>query len=66
MNILILRIIKISVFIISFLIASKIILSLLKKRNPRAALSDPEVITVSVIFAAVSTTVVSLIIKAFI
>lgn len=66
MNILILRIIKIAVFLISFFIASKIAVSLLKKRNPQAAVSDPEIIVIAVIFSAVSTTIVSLILKAFI
>jgi hypothetical protein len=66
MNILILRIIKITVFIVSFLVASRIALVMLKKRNPRAAVSDPEIIVISVISAAVITTCVSLILKAFI
>ncbi|HOP30196.1 MAG TPA: hypothetical protein P5120_16735 [Spirochaetota bacterium] len=66
MNILILRIIKIAVFFISFLIASRIAVSLLRKRNAHASMSDPEIIAVSAIFAAVITTSVSLILKAFI
>lgn len=66
MNILILRIIKIAVFLIAFLIASRIAISVLRKRNPHAAMSDPEIIAVAVIFAAVITTCVSLILKAFI
>jgi len=66
MNILILRIIKIAVFITAFLIASRIAISILRKRNPQAAMSDPEIIVIAVIFAALITTCASLILKALI
>ncbi len=66
MNILILRIIKITVFIISFFISSRVTLSIVKKRNPQAVFSDPEIIAIAVIFAALLTTIVSLILKTFI
>ena len=65
MNILLLRIIKISVFIISFYITARIAVSVLKNRNPAAAMSDPEIIATAVIFSAVITTAVSLFLKAF-
>jgi hypothetical protein len=66
MNILILRIIKIAVFILSFLIVSRLFLSFFRKRNPGAALYDPEIVAIAVIIAAVITTAVSLILKSFI
>lgn len=66
MNILLLRVIKISVFLLAYYIFSKIALSYFKKKNPAASMTDPEIIVTGVIAAAVITTPVSLILKSFI
>lgn len=66
MNILLFRIIKITVFTVSFFIAAKITVNILKKRNSAVSISDPEIIATAVFFAAVITGIVSLIIKAFV
>lgn len=66
MNILLLRVIRITVFLILYFIASGLVLSLLKKRNPAAAKSDPEIIATSVIIAAAVTSAVSFIIKSLV
>ncbi len=66
MNILLFRIIKITIFIVSFFIAAKLTINFLNKRDHAAAMSDPEIIATAAFFAAVITGAVSVIIKAFI
>jgi hypothetical protein len=54
---------KTAVFIISFYFISKTALKIIRKRNPMAQLFDIEVVAVSVIFAAVITSVFKQIVK---
>ncbi len=63
MNILFFRFIKIVIFLFAYYISSYIALSILKKRNSGAAISDPEIIVTGVISAAVITGVLTFTIK---
>lgn len=58
MSILYLRIVKIAVFIISSYIAARLALSILRRRNAGAAISDPEIIAIGVFSGFVITNLV--------
>ncbi|HOP65397.1 MAG TPA: hypothetical protein PK358_10290 [Spirochaetota bacterium] len=63
MTVITLRLIRIAVFFAAYYLFSRALLVYLKKRNPGASMSDPEVIASGVIFAAVITGAFSFLIK---
>jgi len=63
MNPLVFKLIKIAIFVLSGIITAKISVNSLKRRNPAAAMSDPEIIALSVFAGALVTGFFSFIIK---
>ena len=59
MNIIILRLIKIIVFLFSASIAAKMFVKQVRKKNPGAEILAPEIIAVSAIVGAVITEIIS-------
>jgi len=63
MNPLVFKLIKIGIFIAAGFITAKISLKYLKRRNPAAAMSDPEIIALAVFCGALVSGFFSFVIK---
>jgi len=63
MNPLVIKLIKIGIFITAGFITAKISVKYLKRRNPAAAMSDPEIIALAVFCGALVSGVFSFVIK---